>query len=146
MNTTIDVEPSHRWVAFVCSGTWQLSMPGFPLGSVRRHQTGCVCLGIPMRQGRQGIVKLCSTCAALKFELCLLSNILEYFQFEVVFWEISGRMGLCFPQIAKDFMGNKQLILWPVLPFQPLSKQRYRCPKFWTLLQVILPFQGNMLK
>jgi len=61
MNATTGVEPSHRWIAFVCSGMQQSSMPVFSFGSIRRHQTGCVCSGIPTRQqNRWGTDNTCS--------------------------------------------------------------------------------------
>lgn len=132
MYSIISVEPSHWWVAFFCHGTWQSPMPGFSLGSFRWHQTGCVCLGVPRRQqSRLEIVKPSFICACYPV---LLFQILKYFRFEVLFWQIWGRMRLCFPQIVKDFMGNEELILWPALLFQPLGKQRYGCPVFWTLV------------
>lgn len=39
-----------------------------------------------------------------KFYLCLLSSTLKYFKSEVLFWQIWGRMRLCFLQIVKDLM------------------------------------------
>lgn len=97
MCVTISVEPSHRWAAFFCCGTWQLSMPGFSLGTFRWHQTGCL-LG-----NFQEVEKQAGDSQA-KFYLCLLSSILKYFKAQVLFWQIWGIMRLCFVQIVKDSM------------------------------------------